>query len=115
MFGAPKDVPGQCNAWLRMACDHGDNPVTFRCQLPEGHIGQHEERCRPEGDEYKNPDGRNVVVRWLGDDRIRCTWEAWRMKQYEEAGFPDEWEDGEMPEGWNWAHYRQKLQEEEDE
>lgn len=109
----PPDKPGECNAWLRLSCDHGDNPVTFRCQLPSGHIGQHEERCRAEGPEYQPPNGRNVVTRWLGDDRADLVWREWRMHQWEEAGHPDEWDMGDVPDGWDWRTYQKKLAEQE--
>ena len=43
MFGPPKDVPGQCNVRLQIGDDYGDNCTTFRCQLPVGHDGRHQE------------------------------------------------------------------------
>ena len=58
-FGEPDDVSGECNADLYLADDFGDNHVTIRCQLPKGHDGCHEERCR-EG---------TVTIQWDEDER----------------------------------------------
>jgi len=48
-MGRPKDVEGQCNARLYLADDFGDNPMTFRCNLPPGHEGTHEESFPHDG------------------------------------------------------------------
>lgn len=33
----------RCESTLEMADDFGDNSVTYRCELPKGHDGQHRE------------------------------------------------------------------------
>lgn len=38
----PRDVPGNCNAWVQFGDDFGDNDCTFACHLHVGHTGWHE-------------------------------------------------------------------------
>jgi hypothetical protein len=64
MFGSPKDVEGECNAWLFIGDDYGDNHATMRCQLPKDHDGPHKEV-------YKRK-GTDVTVTWEGDDGYIC-------------------------------------------
>ncbi|MBD3261332.1 MAG: hypothetical protein GF334_06540, partial [Candidatus Altiarchaeales archaeon] len=65
MLGKPKDVEGQCNAWLSIADDYGDNSATVRCQLDEGHEGLHEEK-------YKCSEGGSVRIIWEKDHSVVC-------------------------------------------
>lgn len=64
-YGEPKDVPGECNAWLFIFDNFGDNHCTLRCQLPEGHEGPHREEFRSKDE---GPEAHKVVVQWEGDD-----------------------------------------------
>ena len=43
MYGAPKDVEGDCNARLEVGDDYGDNVCTFRCKREPGHGERHRE------------------------------------------------------------------------
>jgi len=65
-YGEPGDVPGECNAWLFIFDNFGDNHATMRCQLPEGHEGPHSERFRP--DQEEKGEAYGVMVQWEGDD-----------------------------------------------
>lgn len=56
-FGEPKDIPGECNAHLYIADNHGDNHATMRCQLHKGHKSDHREAF-----------DRGFVV-WVKDER----------------------------------------------
>jgi hypothetical protein len=47
----PEDVEGECNAWCLIGDDFGDNDCTFRCKLPAGHEGWHEEQFGRHGDQ----------------------------------------------------------------
>ena len=60
-MGQPRDVEGECNAWLILADDYHDNPCTIRCGLPAGHSGAHRE-------EFQR-DGQPVVILWYIDER----------------------------------------------
>ncbi len=61
MFGAPKDVIGECNARLYLGDDYGDNVCTIRCGLPVDHEGPHKE-------EFKRG-GKPAVITWHVDER----------------------------------------------
>ena len=63
-YGEPEDVPGECNAHLYIADNHGDNRATMRCQLGKGHDGDHMEVFQ-RGDDRSKP----VTVRWVEDER----------------------------------------------
>jgi len=78
MFGRPADVLGQCNAWLEVPDDHGDNEATCRCQLPEGHPGRHCERWLRRG---VNP----VEITWELDERPELEAEAARFRGYDDG------------------------------
>lgn len=60
MFGPPEDVEGECNAWLGIADDYGDNQATMRCSLPVGHEGDHKEVAR------------RFTVTWAVDESLVC-------------------------------------------
>jgi hypothetical protein len=62
-FGEPLDVAGQCNAWLHIADNFGDNHATMRCQLPPGHEGEHTEEWTA------MPEGNTRRVAWTGNDK----------------------------------------------
>ena len=61
-LGEPDDVPGDCNARLYIADNFGDNHATMRCQLPEGHEGQHRES-------FTKMDEGACIVQWERDGR----------------------------------------------
>jgi hypothetical protein len=63
VFGRPHDVEGQCNAWLTIPDDYGDNEATCRCQLPAGHEGPHGEQF------IRGPGMNHVVITWEVDMR----------------------------------------------
>lgn len=63
MFGKPEDRPGECNAWLELADDYGDNEATIRCQLPAGHEGPHQEK-------FKRTSSGEVFITWERDERV---------------------------------------------
>lgn len=66
MLGEPEDKPGECNARLTIADNHGDNHATMRCQLEPGHPGLHREV-------YQSAEGGGrVVVVWEKDQRKTC-------------------------------------------
>jgi len=65
MSGPPKDVEGQCNAWLVIADDYGDNIATIRCQLKPGHEGLHLET-------YKDSNKGSVKITWEKDHSVLC-------------------------------------------
>lgn len=48
-----------CNAEMIFGDDYGDNPCTFRCGLPAGHSGPHEEK----GTLY----GKRYILKWWED------------------------------------------------
>lgn len=60
MFGKPPDVEGECNAWLLIGDDYGDNQATMRCGLPVGHEGDHKEVAH------------RFTVTWAEDDSLVC-------------------------------------------
>ena len=64
MGDSPKDVEGECGAWLFIADDHGDNHATMRCKLPKEHRGPHREV-------YMNDD-HPVMITWETDDSYLC-------------------------------------------
>ena len=64
MGGEPEDVPGECNARVFIADNHGDNHVTMRCQLSLGHKGRHRETF--------GRVGNLVHVAWKKDERFDC-------------------------------------------
>lgn len=45
-YGEPDDVVGQCNAHLYVGDNCGDNHATMRCQLENGHEGNHRDTFR---------------------------------------------------------------------
>ena len=61
MFGAPKDVDGDCNARLFLGDDYGDNVCTIRCALAPNHNGLHEER-------FERGEGP-AIIQWEIDER----------------------------------------------
>lgn len=60
-MGSPKDVEGECNAWLLLADDYHDNLCTVRCRLLAEHKGVHKE-------EFER-DGQPVIITWYIDER----------------------------------------------
>jgi hypothetical protein len=64
----PKSVEGQCNAWLIVSDDYGDNDCTFRCNLDSGHSGDHLEEFKMTGKDGEE-DPRPVKVSWAWDDK----------------------------------------------
>ncbi len=64
MLGKPEDVPGECNAWLLLGDDYGDNSTTCRCKLPEGHEGAHQEK-------FMRND-KPVTIQWWVDESVIC-------------------------------------------
>lgn len=74
-YGEPDDKKGECNAWLHIYDNHGDNHATMRCHLAEGHGGRHLETfCN--GDDDKGPTSHDCVIYWEGDDRIELCHEC---------------------------------------
>lgn len=69
--GPPADVPGECNAHLRIADDYGVNVSTMRCRKTVGHTGLHEERYEYKITPYpkKGSCQAHVIVQWSADDR----------------------------------------------
>lgn len=61
-YGKPEDVEGQCNAWLEIGDDYGDNEATMRCQREAGHEGPHREVFR----------NGSATVEWTGNDREKA-------------------------------------------
>ena len=61
MFGPPEDIEGECNAWLFIGDDYGDNHSTIRCSLPKGHSGPHKET-------YMHHSGSQVTITWEIDE-----------------------------------------------
>jgi len=57
----PDDVFGECNAYLLIGDDYGDNEATMRCHREKGHKGLHLEVFR-EG---------TAKVEWENDERSR--------------------------------------------
>jgi len=57
-----EQVIKKCEALLILGDDYGDNPITFRCQLKEGHRGMHVEIN----------DFFEFVIVWNGDSRVKC-------------------------------------------
>jgi hypothetical protein len=45
-YGEPPDINGACNARLHLGDNHGDNHITFVCQLEPCHDGPHQEMSR---------------------------------------------------------------------
>jgi len=80
----PPDVEGECNAWAQIADDHGDNDCTFRCKLPEGHEGWHEEAFGPAGDQK--------WLRWEKDKRPEV-----EAEDAQERGRDDGYDDEPVP------------------
>lgn len=109
MYGPPDDVPGECNARLVIGDDYGDNSCTFRCTLPEGHDGEHQEESRSD----KPPPGaRKAVMRWEGDDRITDVWGEWCSCLWLLAeGQDSEWGPPVMPPDWaaKWKDFQVAL------
>ena len=62
MTRRPEDVEGECNAWLVLSDDYGDNECSFRCNLPDGHHGMHE-------NSFARHHGGEVVMSWRKDER----------------------------------------------
>ena len=62
-FGPPKNVPGECNAHLRISDDYGDNAATMRCSQKAGHDGLHRET-------YRSKRAGAVIVEWERDERV---------------------------------------------
>jgi len=94
MWGPQKDVPGECNAHLHIADDHGDNHATMRCQLEPGHDGPHREAYRAYVGEGNA--GGEVVVTW---EKSEEDWEAEMRKQEED---------------WSWEEHQEWLESQED-
>ena len=65
MYGEPKDVPGECNAHLYIADNHGDNHATIRCMRKKGHTGKHTKN-------YGVDDGNPVTIEWVQDQSFVC-------------------------------------------
>lgn len=57
-----------CGAVLRISGDFGDGESTFKCQLPIGHEGDHQEIFNQPDVDGKNP----VTIRWPIDCRVEC-------------------------------------------
>lgn len=55
----------KCGAILLLGDDYGDNSCTFRCKLPKGHEGLHQEK-------FESDDSGDVVVTWEHDARVEC-------------------------------------------
>jgi hypothetical protein len=78
MFGPQKDKPNQCNARMFLGDDYGDNDATFRCQLPVGHEGPHQEKFERKQmaptDIWPNPPKScgKAVISWEFDERFDC-------------------------------------------
>jgi hypothetical protein len=68
MFGKPEDVEGKCNARMYLGDDHGDNHTTIICNLPEGHLGRHQEMFKRAG---KDRAGK-VTINWDNDESYHC-------------------------------------------
>lgn len=77
----PTDVPGECNAWLLLADDFGDNDCTFRCQLPTGHHDGHKA--------YFGPEGRVVKVSWEYDQRPELEAEDEAQRGYHDGHYDE--------------------------
>lgn len=70
----------KCGACLFLGDDHGDNTCTFRCQLPLGHEGLHQELFTREpykpipGTPHNPPRAAGqVTITWEQDERYICT------------------------------------------
>lgn len=66
MFGKPKDVQGECYAWLTLGDNYGDGTATLRCQLTPGHEGPHQEQ-------YLSPGAGQVTITWEKDCSFFCS------------------------------------------
>ena len=62
----------KCGAILKVSDDFGDNETTIRCQLDEGHPGQHKNTFR---------NGTCTIV-WVGDNRYTCDRCGKKMEEY---------------------------------
>jgi hypothetical protein len=59
-MGTPDDVEGECNAWLIVTDDWGDNHATMRCGLAAKHEGFHREASK------------RFTVEWVVDESLIC-------------------------------------------
>jgi hypothetical protein len=75
-----QEVDGRCGAKMFLGDDYGDNSCTFRCQLPAGHEGLHEEKFEHKQEE-PDPERPNWVpprscgkatLTWENDERFPC-------------------------------------------
>lgn len=69
----PETTPSRCNAILVLGDDHGDNSCTYKCGLPVGHEGLHQEQFehKPSNDPL-HPEPGKVQVTWEFDQRVTC-------------------------------------------
>ena len=73
-------MPDTCDARLFLGDDHGDNSCGFRCRLPVGHAGMHEEffedpqlPLRPDHPYWEPPKAPGKVrIIWEFDQRYNC-------------------------------------------
>lgn len=107
MYGAPDDVPGECNARLHLGDNFGDGTCTCRCTLEPDHDGPHQELSRHGLMSEDSLAPHHIVIQWQGDARIEDTWDRYRSAKFHAAGVPEDWDgwDEQMPSDWDWkAH-----------
>ena len=75
-MGPPKDVEGECNAWLLLGDDYGDNVTTVRCRRPPHSNSAHQSNFRrgAAGEESVLPrlDDQVVSIVWTIDESMVC-------------------------------------------
>lgn len=110
MYGAPQDVPGECNARLYLGDDYADGTCTCRCTLLEGHDGRHREETRPTVS--CSTDAHQVTIEWDGDDRIEETRDRFISECWDtSADNPEEWPpQPTLPDDWDWKAQWRKYQ-----